>query len=516
MNDPEPRTPADLPAAEVRILGRLLAAQNVLPVLPTAGRIAEFYADALATVPGVGAGRVCLVQAAAEVGGIDGDACAGCPVYAGCPDGAGSHGAGSDDAGSHDAGPGSGGASRPRSAWALSQACQLASRPDVHVIPLRTMAAGYGFFVLRIGDRKAFRRYAPFVANLGSFLALWLENRRQHDDLLHARNALERRVDERTAELRAANVRLEAEIEERKRAESMVRRLNEELELRVRDRTAQLEAANWELEGFAYSVSHDLRAPLRHINGFAEALREQTAGQLGEEEAHYLEAISTCAGRMDHLIGDLLSFSRMGRAELSVRPVDLTALVRDVIGEFTPETGGRSVRWVVEGLPVVRGDAAMLRVVLVNLMSNALKFTRPRQVAEIRIGSMPGSGPQVVIYVQDNGIGFDPADAERVFGVFERLPGAAAFEGTGIGLASVRRIALRHGGRAWAEGVPGQGATFFFSLPPGGPACPEGGSGLRREPREGSPAGRRDRAVPASAGQAEQGRPCAEGEQSHP
>jgi signal transduction histidine kinase len=415
-------------------------------VLPTAERIAEFYADALATIPGVSAGRVCLGPTGAEAGDLDQEVCAGCR--------------------------GRGSPLERQAVLPSARDCPLSALPDVRVIPLRTAATGYGFFVVRVGDPEVFGRYEPFVANIGGFLALWLENREQHNDLRRARDVLEHRVDERTVQLRAANAKLEAEVEERKRAENMVRRLNEELEQRVRDRTAQLEAANRELEAFAYSVSHDLRAPLRHISGFADILQEVTAGLLDQEGSRYLDAICDSAAQMGDLIDDLLAFSRAGRTQLSTRPVDLSGLVREVVKDFDPETGGRVVRWTIEELPVVLGDRAMLRVVLVNLISNALKFTRTRPVAEITIGSVPGPGPEIVLFVRDNGIGFDPSNEERLFGVFERLPEAASFEGTGIGLANVRRIVQRHSGRTWAEGMPGEGATFLFSLPRSAAADP--------------------------------------------
>jgi signal transduction histidine kinase len=243
-----------------------------------------------------------------------------------------------------------------------------------------------------------------------------------------------------------------------------LRRLNQELEGRVVERTAALEAANRELEAFAYSVSHDLRAPLRHIDGFLERLRERLGTALDAQSQHYVRNVSDAARRMGALIDDLLAFSRMARHEMSRHPVDLARLARRVIDELAPETAGRSVRWRVGDLPVVAGDRAMLQAVLANLLSNAVKFTRPREQAEIEIGCRPGQGGEVVVFVRDNGVGFDPAYAGKLFGVFQRLHRVDEFEGTGIGLANVRRIVDRHGGRTWAEGAVGQGATFCFSL----------------------------------------------------
>ncbi len=238
-----------------------------------------------------------------------------------------------------------------------------------------------------------------------------------------------------------------------------------DLEKRVAERTAELTESNKELEAFAYSVSHDLRAPLRHIDGFLELLQKKTETLLDEQSRHYMNIISNAAEKMGLLIDDLLAFSRMGRHAMSFQPVDLGPMVHDVILEFEPDTAGRIIEWSIGDLPAVSADKAMLRMVLVNLISNALKFTRSRTQAEIEIGFFPDQDSEAVIFVRDNGVGFDMMYVDKLFGVFQRLHSTDEFEGTGIGLASVRRIIARHGGRTWAEGRPNQGATFYFVLP---------------------------------------------------
>jgi signal transduction histidine kinase len=255
------------------------------------------------------------------------------------------------------------------------------------------------------------------------------------------------------------------DITEWKLAEEEVQRLNQELERRVLDRTSQLEAANQELEAFAYSVSHDLRAPLRHLNLFMDLLQKGASTSLDAQGHHYLGLIQQCSSEMGQLIDDLLVFSHIGRTDLSETELDIGELLHQVLSESRPEIEGRDVVWDIAPLPCVVGDRAMLRLVLCNLVSNALKFTRDRHPARIEIGAMQESPRETIIYVRDNGVGFDMAQADKLFGVFQRLHDVEQFEGTGIGLANVRRIISRHGGRTWAQGKVGEGATFYFSLP---------------------------------------------------
>ncbi len=258
---------------------------------------------------------------------------------------------------------------------------------------------------------------------------------------------------------------LEQQIAQRKRAEAKLSEYHEHLEDLVRERTMELETANKELEGFTYSVSHDLRAPLRHIDGFIKLLQAKVEAVLDEQSRHYMDNISDAAQKMGRLIDGLLSFARMGHHAMSVQPVALGPLVQDIIRELEPDTAGRNIDWRIGGLPVVSGDEAMLRLVLVNLISNALKYTRCRRQARIEIGSQPGQDSETVMFVRDNGAGFDMAYADKLFGMFQRLHHSDEFEGTGIGLANVHRIMTRQGGRTWATGELHHGATFYFALP---------------------------------------------------
>lgn len=251
------------------------------------------------------------------------------------------------------------------------------------------------------------------------------------------------------------------DITERKLAVEKIEQLNADLQRH----TGQLEEANKELEAFSYSVSHDLRAPLRHIDGFVKMLAKQSEGKLDERGRRYLDIIADSAQRMGMLIDDLLVFSRMNRAELRHSNVSMDSLVHEAVTGLQTEIYGRQIHWNIGALPEVEADPAMLRQVWVNLISNAIKYTRPRPKSEIEIGCDDSSNGEYIFYVHDNGVGFDMQYAHKLFGVFQRLHRSDEFEGTGIGLANVSRIVHRHGGRVWAEGKPNAGATFYFALP---------------------------------------------------
>jgi PAS domain S-box-containing protein len=243
--------------------------------------------------------------------------------------------------------------------------------------------------------------------------------------------------------------------------EEEIRELNRELG----KRTDELELINKELEAFAYSISHDLRAPLRHMVGFTELLQKNASSAVDDKGRRYMAMILDSAKRMGMLIDDLLAFSRIGRAETRQTMVSLDQLVKEVQGEVWQEIDGRNINWKIGALPDLYGDASMLKLAMVNLISNAVKFTRTQSRPEIEIGLTEPRNDGVVIFVRDNGVGFDMKYVNKLFGVFQRLHRAEEFEGTGIGLATVKRIIHRHGGQVWAEGSVGGGATFYLSLP---------------------------------------------------
>jgi K+-sensing histidine kinase KdpD len=318
--------------------------------------------------------------------------------------------------------------------------------PSVLAVVLSAACFDYFFsppvfsFAISREDFPSFFVFTAWALLIASFAGA---RRRIEDDLSHARD------------------RLQVEVEQRKQREVEIRKLNQKLA----NRAAELESSNKELESFAYSVSHDLRAPLRHVVGFSELLQKQAASLLDDKSQRYIKTILDSAKKMGKLIDDLLSFSRIGRAETKKSLVNLEQLVKDVVSEIEQETRGREIAWKIDALPVCYGDRSMLMLVLANLVSNAVKFTRMRTRAEIEIGCADGDNDDLEVFVRDNGAGFDMQYANKLFGVFQRLHRADEFEGTGIGLATVQRIIHRHGGKVRAEGAVDQGATFYFSLP---------------------------------------------------
>lgn len=297
------------------------------------------------------------------------------------------------------------------------------------------------------------------VAFLEGFVEDITERKHAEKEILTLNTDLEQRVRNRTAELEAANYALKKEIEHRKRAQEEITRLNLDL---LRQKAA-LETVNKELESFSYSVSHDLRAPLRHLDGFSRILEEECAPKLDEPERDCLRRIRAAAAKMDNLVDALLQLSRMTRTEIALQPVDVSAMVRAIVDELAKSRPDRNVAVSIEEGVVVMADPRLLRIVMDNLMGNAWKYTSKKEVARIEFGAAEVDGKRAC-FVRDNGAGFDMAYAGKLFGAFQRLHGEAEFEGIGIGLATVQRIIHLHGGEVWAEGREGEGATFYFNL----------------------------------------------------
>ena len=302
----------------------------------------------------------------------------------------------------------------------------------------------YSFYVARV-DIPYLTLFMLFASLLTWFSTV---RRRVEQELLHSNDRLVSEVAERT---RQAALLEQTALE--------IRTLNQDLEARSRE----LEASNKELEAFAYSISHDLRAPLRHMVGYAELLQRHESALVDDTGRSYMMSILEAARRMGTLIDDLLAFSRIGRAEPQNTTVNLEQVLKEALSEVRQDTEGRNIVWRIGALPAVYGDRSMLRLALVNLLSNAVKFTRTRSQAEIEIGATDGVGDEVVVFIRDNGVGFNQKYVHKLFGVFQRLHRQEAFEGTGIGLATVQRIINRHGGKVWAEGLKDEGAVFYFS-----------------------------------------------------
>jgi len=277
------------------------------------------------------------------------------------------------------------------------------------------------------------------------------------EELRRYREHLEWLVAERTRSLNT-------EIAERRRAELEVKELNASLELRVAERTSELQSTIRDLQTFSYSISHDLRTPLRSINSFASVLLEDYSGELDDEGKRLVNAIVQRTVTMGALIDDLLSFSRISRQQLSLQSIDMTGLARELVEKLSGDGATAAVTFQVAELPPARGDRSMIAQVLENLLANAIKFSRKTEHPTVELGSSAGEGEQIY-FVKDNGIGFDMKYVDAIFGVFQRLHSSEDFEGTGVGLAIVEQIITKHGGKVWAEGRPGEGATFYFSLP---------------------------------------------------
>jgi signal transduction histidine kinase len=298
---------------------------------------------------------------------------------------------------------------------------------------------------------------------------------RSHDEigiLARSVNAMLAEIERATRDLEASNLQFSAEVQERRRAEEEIRQLNAKLEERVRERTSQLEYINGELEAFCYSVSHDLRAPLRAIDGFSQALLEDFSGDVPQEGQRYLARIRSSTQRMGQLIEDLLNLSRVSRTELQLAEVNIGEIAQQVVAELQLRDPGRTVEvsmW--EGMQAV-ADSRLVRAALENLIGNAWKFTSKSAQPRIEVGCLH-EGKRTTFFVRDNGAGFDMAYADKLFGAFQRLHSTQEYQGTGIGLATVQRIVHRHGGRIWAEAKPGKGAVFFFTLAAAGMNVPD-------------------------------------------
>lgn len=398
---------------KLELIGQMVSAVNTLHIFPTEEKAAEFLLALSAGIPGCLRAGLCFRGSGAAYGMACGAQCGGCPGARAEP----------------------GGPER--------YSCALPGQDGIRAYPLETPAGVYGYFVLAVGNAAEYGPYEPFMKNLANSLALVLENRRQQRELKEAAESLERRVRERTAELKE---------------------LAGSLERRVADRTAKLDEANRELEAFSWSVSHDLQAPLRHAGGYADLLAREFQAGLPEKAEHYMAALRDSVRQMGELINDLLQLSRTGRAEMRRSAVDMNEVLRAALDPLLQANAGRRVDWVIAKFPPVSGDEALLKLVWTNLLDNALKFTRKSPAARIEAGFREEGG-EFVFFVRDNGVGFDMRYARNLFGVFQRLHPAGEFEGTGIGLANVRRIISRHGGRTWAEAEPEKGAAFYFSLP---------------------------------------------------
>jgi signal transduction histidine kinase len=287
--------------------------------------------------------------------------------------------------------------------------------------------------------------------------------RRQAERLRQAHDELEERVEARTKQLAIANQSLKLQIAERQHAEQEVLKLYAALEQRVLDRTAALAAANADLESFTYSVAHDLQAPLRHVQSYAEMLESDFAQNLPPQAQQYLRRIADQGRNMGRMLEDLLRLAVIGKQDLSLQTISLNEIVNEIVTGLKPELNGRQVEWRVGELPSLSSDPGLMKLAFLNLLTNAIKYTRPREKAVVEVGQTI-VGDESPIFVRDNGVGFDMQHAGKLFGVFQRLHRPSEFEGIGVGLATVARIVRKHGGRIWAESEVDHGATFYFTL----------------------------------------------------
>lgn len=287
--------------------------------------------------------------------------------------------------------------------------------------------------------------------------------KRQAEDLRLAHSELEIRVKQRTEELAVVNQSLQMEIKERQRAEESLRKLNIDLEQRVSDRTAQLITANQEMETFTYSIAHDLRAPFRQIHGYTEILQDDFSAAMDPQAQNYLKRIGAKARDMGQMMDDLLNLFGIANQAFEFQKINLGAITNEIITGIKADLPNRAIEWRIGALPTILCNYGLMKQAFDNLISNAVKYTRPRNPAVIEIGC-DRVNEEEVIYVRDNGVGFDMEYADRLFGVFQRLHRAEEFEGTGVGLALVSRIIRKHGGRLWAESKVNQGSTFYFTI----------------------------------------------------
>jgi len=529
---------------DARILGQILAAQNILFVLPNETRIAEYFSEALKSIPGISSCFVCMINQSVPVNNSH-EVCNDCLIV-----------------------------QKSRNELFIipnNFTCGLAARQDIKVITLRTNEHTFGFFIFQTDSSSYFELYSPFVSNLANYVALSLENRMRKNLLIKSRDELENKVIERTEELRLMNERfmlatnaarlgvwdwdipknelkwdenmytlygikkgdfagayeawlsglhpddrtdsdkmsklaqlgiqdydtefrvvwpngsirylkaygkvvrdagnrplrmtgINFDITEQKQAEQEIRKLNQELEQRVVERTAQLEVANKELESFSYSVSHDLRTPLRGIDGFSQILLDEYKDKIDEQGVYYLQRVRSAAQRMAQLIDEMLNLSRVSRSEINYQQVNLSQVFREIADDIRGTQPERKVEFIIqEGIKVL-GDGQLIRIVLENLIGNAWKFTSKHLSARIEFG-MQHKKELAVYFVRDDGAGFDMNYTSKLFGAFQRLHAVTEFPGTGVGLATVQRIIHRHGGKIWAEGETEKGATFYFTIP---------------------------------------------------